>query len=74
MALARSHELHVKEGQQFKRRGGAQSIRLTSHVFRTGEEALTLSKIGPVPIKWSRPLPSEPSSVTMIREWSSHWY
>lgn len=30
MALARSHELHVKEGQQFKRRGGAQSIRLTS--------------------------------------------
>lgn len=73
MALASSHELH-EGGTAVQKTWRALATRLTSHVFRTGEEALTLSKIGPVPIKWSRPLPSESSSMTMIREWSSHWY
>jgi putative transposase len=45
-----------------------------SHVFRTGERSLTLSKIGPVPIKWSRDLPSDPSSVTVIRDASGRYF
>ena len=53
---------------RFKKRRGAQSIRFMSHVFRTGERSLTLSKIGIVPIEWSRDLPSAPSSVTVIRD------
>jgi putative transposase len=45
-----------------------------SHVFRTGERSLTLSKIGPVPIEWSRDLPSDPSSVTVIRDASGRYF
>ena len=59
---------------RFKKRRGAQSIRFMSHVFRTGEQTLTLSKIGPVPIKWSRDLPSDPSSVTVIRDASGRYF
>jgi putative transposase len=59
---------------RFKKRRGAQSIRFMSHVFRTGERSLTLSKIGTVPIEWSRDLPSDPSSVTVIREASGRYF
>lgn len=59
---------------RFKKRRGAQSVRFMSHVFRTGERALTLSKIGPVPIEWSRGLPSDPSSVTVIRDASGRFF
>jgi putative transposase len=59
---------------RFKKRRGAQSIRFMSHVFRTGERSLTLSKIGPVPIEWSRALPSAPSSVTVIRDASGRYF
>jgi putative transposase len=59
---------------RFKKRRGAQSVRFMSHVFRTGERTLTLSKIGPVPIKWSRNLPSDPSSVAVIRDASGRFF
>jgi putative transposase len=59
---------------RFKKRRGAQSVRFMSHVFRTGERTLTLSKIGPVPIEWSRDLPSDPSSVTVIRDASGRFF
>lgn len=59
---------------RFKKRRGAQSIRFMSHVFRTGERTLALSKIGPVPIEWSRPLPAEPSSCTVIRDASGRHF
>jgi len=59
---------------RFKKRRGAQSVRFMSHVFRTGQRALTLSKVGPVPIEWSRDLPSDPSSVTVIRDASGRFF
>jgi putative transposase len=59
---------------RFKKRRCAQSIRFMSHVFRTGERSLTLSKVGPVPIEWSRDLPSDPSSVTVIRDASGRYF
>ena len=59
---------------RFKKRRCAQSIRFMSHVFRTGEQTLTLSKIGIVPIEWSRDLPSAPSSVTVIRDASGRYF
>jgi putative transposase len=59
---------------RFKKRRGAQAIRFMSHVFRTGERSLTLSKIGAVPIEWSRALPSAPSSVTVIRDASGRYF
>lgn len=59
---------------RFKKRRGAQSVCFMSHVFRTGGRTLTLSKIGPVPIEWSRDLPSDPSSVTVIRDASGRFF
>ena len=59
---------------RFKRRRGAQAIRFMSHVFHTGERSLTLSKIGIVPIEWSRDLPSDACSVTVIREASGRYF
>jgi putative transposase len=59
---------------RFKKRRGAQAIRFMSHVFRTGERSLTLSKIVPVPIEWSRDLPSDPSSCTVIRDASGRYF
>jgi putative transposase len=59
---------------RFKKRRGAQSIRFMSHVFRTGDRTLTLSKIGTVPIEWSRALPSAPSSCTVIRDASGRYF
>ena len=59
---------------RFKKRRGAQAIRFMSHVFRTGERTLTLSKIGPVPIEWSRALPSAPSSVTVLRDAAGRFF
>ena len=59
---------------RFKKRRSTQSIRFISHVFRTGEQTLTLSKIGRVPIEWSRDLPSDPSSVKVIRDASGRYF
>jgi putative transposase len=35
---------------------------------------LRLPKIGEVPVRWSRPLPSEPSSVTVIRDCAGRYF
>lgn len=59
---------------RFKKRRGAQSIRFMSHVFRTDERTITLSKIGSVPIEWSRALPSAPSSVTVLRDAAGRFF
>jgi putative transposase len=46
-----------------------QSFRLTRNGFRVCENGrLFLAKVGQVRVRWSRELPNEPSSVTIIRE------
>src|SRR5262249_46310676 len=35
---------------------------------------LRLPKIGDVPVRWSRPLPSDPSSVTVIRDCAGRYF
>jgi putative transposase len=52
-----------------------QSFRLTRNGFAvrpTGR--LFLAKVGEVAVRWSRALPGEPSSVTVIREPDGHYY
>src|SRR5690242_16541217 len=41
-------------------------------VFPNGK--LRLPKVGDVPVRWSRPLPSEPSSVTVIRDSTGRYF
>ncbi len=52
-----------------------QSFRLTRNGFSLKPNGrLYLAKVGEVAVRWSRPLPSEPSSVTIIRQADGHFY
>lgn len=53
---------------RFKRKAGRQSARFTRQAFILRPNGrLYLAKIGEVRVAWSRELPAEPSSVTVIR-------
>ena len=58
------------------RKDTRQRIRFTANarfkVLPNG--TLRLPKIGDVPVRWSRPLPSEPSSVTVIRDCAGRYF
>jgi putative transposase len=65
---------------RFKSRKDArQSIRFTANARwnitgSTGQERLNLPKIGAVKVKWSRPLPATPSSVTVVRDAAGRFF
>jgi putative transposase len=60
---------------RFKKKSGRQSIRFTSNGFSVrGNGRLYAAKIGELRVRWSRPLPSVPSSVTVIREPDGRYY
>jgi putative transposase len=58
------------------RKDHRQAIRFTANArFRVlGNGKLRLPKIGDVPVRWSRPLPSDPSSVTVIRDSAGRYF
>ena len=58
----------------FKKRGNRQSIRACDKEFYPTETGVRFPKIGILRLRWSRPLPSEPSSVTIIKECSGKYY
>ena len=52
-----------------------QSFRLTRNGFRIRPNGrLYVAKLGELRVRWSRELPSQPSSVTIIREPNGHYY
>lgn len=59
---------------QFRRKHGRQSVRLTRNGFALHGAKLYVAKVGVVKVEWSRELPSEPSSVTVIREADGRYY
>lgn len=61
---------------RFKSRKDArQSIRFTRNGFCLRPNGwLYIARVGQVRVRWSRDLPSEPSSVTIIREPDGHYY
>ncbi|SFK90177.1 RNA-guided endonuclease InsQ/TnpB family protein [Streptomyces pini] len=61
---------------KFKKKTSRQAVRLTkaARFSITEEGALRLPKIGDVKIRWSRELPSEPSSVTVIKDASGRYF
>jgi putative transposase len=59
---------------QYRRKHGRQSIRLTRNGFALHRNRLYVAKTGDIQVRWSRPLPSVPSSVTVIREPDGHYY
>ena len=59
---------------RFKKRSAAQSARFAKTAFSIKGSQVYLAKIGTVKTKWSRPLPSAPSSVTVIKDRQNHYY
>jgi putative transposase len=59
---------------QFRRKHGNQAIRLTRNGFALHGRRLYVAKVGDIKVKWSRELPSVPSSVTVIREADGRYY
>jgi putative transposase len=57
-----------------RRKHGRQSIRLTRNGFSIRGPRLYVAKIGEINLRWSRPLPSLPSSVTVIGEPDGRYY
>jgi putative transposase len=58
----------------FRRKRGRQSVRFTRNGFSLRGERLYVAKVGEIGVRWSRPLPSVPSSVTVIREPDGRYY
>ena len=58
----------------FRRKHRRQSIRLTRNGFSLRGPRLYVAKVGEINLRWSRPLPSPPSSVTVIRERDGRYY
>jgi putative transposase len=56
------------------KRDTRQAARFTRQGFRCQERTLQLQKIGRIPIEWSRDLPAEPSSCTVIRDASGRYF
>ncbi|MEU3168194.1 transposase [Streptosporangium sp. NPDC006930] len=58
------------------RKDNRQAIRFTRNArfAITAGGKLCLPKIGDVPVRWSRPLPSEPSSVTVIKDAAGRYF
>ena len=53
---------------RFKSRKSRQSARFMSNNFKVGQHKIELTKVGKIKVVWSRPLPSKPSSATIIRD------
>jgi putative transposase len=58
---------------RFRTKHGRQSIRLTRNGFALHGHRLYIAKVGEVRVRWSRELPSVPSSVTIIRDPDGHY-
>jgi putative transposase len=59
---------------KFKKRSNAQSCRFRVGGFKVNERTVYLAKIGKLKIEWSRPLPADPSSVTLIRDAANRYF
>jgi putative transposase len=59
---------------RFKKKLNQQSARFTRGGFSLKNARVYLAKIGEIRTKWSRPLPSEPSSVTVIKDCAGRYF
>ncbi len=60
---------------RFKKRSGRQAARFTRNAFSLAANGrLYVAKVGRVKVAWSRGLPSEPSSVTIVKTLTGKYY
>ncbi|MGK7946835.1 MAG: RNA-guided endonuclease InsQ/TnpB family protein [Microcystaceae cyanobacterium] len=59
---------------KFKKRKSKQSARFTDNGFKINRDRVYLAKIGDLKVVWSRELPSQPSSVTVIKDSAGRYF
>lgn len=60
---------------RMKKKTGRQTLRFTRNGFTLRENGrLFIAKLGDVEVRWSRPLPSDPSSVTIIKDPAGRYF
>ncbi|WP_287273361.1 MULTISPECIES: RNA-guided endonuclease TnpB family protein [unclassified Okeania] len=59
---------------KFKTRKSKQTARFTLRGFKVHQDKVYLAKIGKLKVAWSRKLPSEPSSVTVIKDSANRYF
>ena len=59
---------------RFKKRNNRQTARFRKGGFSLKKSKLFLAKLGTFKVKWSRPLPAEPSSVTVIKNRANQYF
>ncbi|MEB3279445.1 MAG: RNA-guided endonuclease TnpB family protein [Lyngbya sp.] len=59
---------------KFKKRNTRQSARFRVGGFKLDKDKISLAKIGNLKIIWSRPLPSPPSSVTVVKDAANRYF
>ncbi len=57
-----------------KKKHGKQAIRFASNAFSVHSQSVYLAKIGHVKVVFSRPLPSKPSSVTIVKDTTGRYF
>lgn len=58
----------------FKRKAARASARYTKPTFTLKGRSLSITKLGNLKVRWDRPLPNAPSSLTIIRSSSGRYY
>jgi putative transposase len=65
----------LREPRFRSRKDNRQAIRFTRNGFSLRSNGrLYLAKIGEIPVRWSRDLPSDPSSVTIVKDASGRYF
>ena len=59
---------------RFKKKDNRQSARFRKGGFSIQGNKVCLAKVGAIKTKWSRPLPSEPSSITVIKDRAGRYF
>jgi len=59
---------------KFKTKNSKQTARFRKGGFKVGQHKVYLTKVGQLKIVWSRKLPSEPSSVTVIKDSANRYF
>lgn len=59
---------------RFKKKTSQQSARFAKTAFKLKAAKVYLAKIGDLKTRWSRPLPSDPSSVTVIKDCAGRYF
>lgn len=65
---------HNRGYPKFKKRSNQQSARFNRNGFSIHRGKVYLAKVGLLSTKWSRKLPSEPSSVTVIKDCANRYF